>query len=1118
MTRGGAAVRPGNDDTDDTVIDGSPDLTRPADGAAPVAPGQLVTVRNRPWVVTEVTRSSLTTDDPARSAGAAAPHLVSLTSVEDDARDDELRVVWELEQGTSVHDQYELPSPSAGFDEPGRLDAFLDAVRWGAIASADKTALQAPFRSGVEIQDYQLDPVVRALSMPRTNLLIADDVGLGKTVEAGLVAQELMLRHRARSMLIVCPAGLTLQWRDEMRDKFGLDFRIVDTRLLRELRRSATGLSANPWTHHPRLIVSVDWLKRERPMRMLREVLPPVPEYPRAFDLLIVDEVHTCAPSGTGKYAVDSQRTRAVKLLAPHCEHRLFLSATPHNGYLESFTALLELLDDHRFARGVKPDDEQLRRVMVRRLKSELPPKWNGEPRFPRRVPHPLEVRYSDETRAAYAKLAEYARSRRDGNGGGNSGGKAGRTAADFVTTLLKKRFLSSPKAFAETVATHLETMTTRRPVEEAEPAPSVRVLRPLIDGVEEAEEDGEQEQAEAAARALTAARQAMRPLSDRERTLLKELDTWAVTAGKRADAKFARFREWLDAITCADGPLGDWTDERVIVFTEYRDTQRWLYEQLIAAKYPKERIALLYGGQDPKEREGVKTVFQESPDLSPVRILLGTDAASEGINLQAHCHRVLHWEIPWNPNRLEQRNGRVDRHGQRAHQVDVHHFVPEGWQGFDAAHDHQTDSGYEAGALEDEMHFLAVAARKTERIREDLGGAGEVIAAQVEQKMLGRRSDWTTADAEITKRSGKAVLKVERDLARDLEKLVNALAGSRQDLHLNAETLERVVRTGLQLAHRKDLTEVPDPQPDKGARCFRLPELPGAWARARNDGLRHPLTGADRPVVFDEAEARDRTDVVYLHLGHRLTQMCLRLLRAELWSGGDAKPRGTGDAHLGDRKLSRVTARVVPDGALRGPAVVAHGRVVISGSGGARLHEEVIAAGGLIEGGRLAVAKKEDVENWLDAATDDLPPEEVRTELSALWPDNLDARLSRALNTQANRRFRTLQSLLAKRCEEEVDGMRTVLEDLGRSIRERLDDTGHWQQESLFDVDDERRQLHADREALQERLRRLPQVIESETSALRRRWADPSPRWFPVSVTFLVPRSLAVTARQESR
>ncbi|WYB31791.1 SNF2-related protein [Streptomyces sp. SM1P] len=202
------------------------------------AHGQQVTVRNRPWIVTGVTRSAVSAEDPARAAAASAPHLVTLVSVEHDARDEELRVVWELEQGTLVHQQHALPSPTGGIDAPERLEAFLDAVRWSAIASADKTSLQAPFRSGAEIQDYQLAPVVRALSMPRTNLLIADDVGLGKTIEAGLVMQELMLRHRARTMLIVCPAGLTLQWQDEMRDKFGLDFRILNTATLKELRRS----------------------------------------------------------------------------------------------------------------------------------------------------------------------------------------------------------------------------------------------------------------------------------------------------------------------------------------------------------------------------------------------------------------------------------------------------------------------------------------------------------------------------------------------------------------------------------------------------------------------------------------------------------------------------------------------------------------------------------------------------------------------------------------------------------------------------------------------------------------------------------------------------------------
>ena len=209
--------------------------------------------------------------------------------------------------------------------------------------------------------------------MPRANLLIADDVGLGKTIEAGLVVQELLLRHRARTVLVVCPAGLCVKWQEEMRDRFGLEFRIVDTDAVRQLRRDR-GVGANVFTSFPRLIVSIDWLKDRRAQSLLDEVLAGVDHRrtPRTFDLLIVDEVHSAAPSGRGQYAVDSLRTKAIQRLAPHFEHRLFLSATPHNGYTESFTALLELLDPQRFARGVDPNPEQLARVLVRRLKREL--------------------------------------------------------------------------------------------------------------------------------------------------------------------------------------------------------------------------------------------------------------------------------------------------------------------------------------------------------------------------------------------------------------------------------------------------------------------------------------------------------------------------------------------------------------------------------------------------------------------------------------------------------------------------------------------------------------------------------------------------------------------------
>lgn len=1041
--------------------------------AAPV-PGQLVTVRNRQWIASDVVRGDVASSDPNLFTGRAQ-HLVTLVSIEDDARDDELRVVWELEPGTLVHDTAVLPSPSNGFDDPIELAAFLHAVRWGAIASADTTALQAPFRSGIQIEDYQLDPVVRALSMPRTNLLIADDVGLGKTIEAGLVMQELMLRHRARTMMIVCPAGLTLQWRDEMRDKFGMDFRIVDRALLAQLRRQR-GLYVNPWTHYPRLIVSMDWLKRDRPMRLLREVLPSSPRYPRTFDLLVVDEVHNCAPSGRGKYAVDSQRTTAIRALAPHCEHRLFLSATPHNGYLESFTALLEMLDDQRFARGVRPAEEQLAKVMVRRLKSSLPPKWDGSPRFGKRSLDHIEVEYSDDERHAHALLNRYAESRR------RSAGRAARAAADFVTTLLKRRLFSSPKAFAETVEVHLKTMSDRESA--GQRAGGERVLQPLFERVDEAADD-DSAYAEAEVEALTAVRGCAPPLSADERVMLTELKSWALGVQDKPDAKFAALRSWLDPVIESD--------ERVIVFTEYRDTQRWLYERMLAGGYAKEQLALLYGGQDEKDREHVKDVFTADPRLDPVRVLIATDSASEGINLQWHCHRVLHWEIPWNPNRLEQRNGRVDRHGQPAPEVQVRHFVPAAWR----------HVSFDAGSLEDELDFLRIAVQKVDRIREDLGSAGEVIAAQVERKMLGRQTEWQTADAEIGKRASRARLKVDRDLVRDLERLTSTLAGSRAALDLTPSTVEQVVRTALRLAHRRELRDAFAPE-GFDAPVYRLPELPGAWAAARNDGLYAPITGEERVVTFDQDAAAGRRDVVLLHLGHRLVQMCLRLLRAELW----AQARGAGSA----AKLSRVTARVVPGDVLMVPAVVAHGRVVVTGAEGTRLHEEVMAAGGLIEHGKLVRANQDEVESWLAAASDQPVGAAVRTQLTGLWPELSDP-LGKLLARRANDRARSMQALLRKRCDEEIKAVDAVLEELERSIRGALALTEQWEQQSLF-ADDEREQLRTDHDSLLNRLDLIPDQREDEIAALRRRYADPTERWFPAAVEFLVPAAIAKGAR----
>jgi len=301
-------------------------------------PGQIVNVRGSTWAVADVRRQGLPRS-PADEGTAQLTHVVSLQSLEEDRLGEELAVVWELEVGQTVAPDQGLPDAitADGFDDPNTLAAYVDAVRWGAVTSADADSYQAPFRSGANVEAYQLEPLRRALQSSRTNLLLADDVGLGKTIEAGLVIQELLLRHRARSVVIVCPPSLALKWQAEMRDKFGLDFVIVNSELLAATRRSH-GLAANPFRLYPRAILSMAWLPTLRAQRLLRSVYADVRDTSLArrfaFDILVVDEAHHVAPAspaaagGRRGYAVDSQRTTATRALAERCEHRLFLSAT----------------------------------------------------------------------------------------------------------------------------------------------------------------------------------------------------------------------------------------------------------------------------------------------------------------------------------------------------------------------------------------------------------------------------------------------------------------------------------------------------------------------------------------------------------------------------------------------------------------------------------------------------------------------------------------------------------------------------------------------------------------------------------------------------------------------
>jgi SNF2 family DNA or RNA helicase len=253
--------------------------------------------------------------------------LVRLSCLDDDAQGSQLEVLWEKEVDAELLGQTSWHKAlEHGFDPPKRFAAYLDAMRWNCVTATDPKLLQSPYRAGIQILDYQLEPLRKALLLPRVNLFIADDVGLGKTIEAGLIIRELLMRQKIRNLVVSCPPSVVVQWRDELESRFGLRMVIFDRDFMLRCRRER-GYAVNPWTTHSRFIISHALLRDETYAAPLRDWLGAVEPSPGS--LLVLDEAHNTAPASGSKYAIDSRLTKTVRELAPYFEHRLFLSATP---------------------------------------------------------------------------------------------------------------------------------------------------------------------------------------------------------------------------------------------------------------------------------------------------------------------------------------------------------------------------------------------------------------------------------------------------------------------------------------------------------------------------------------------------------------------------------------------------------------------------------------------------------------------------------------------------------------------------------------------------------------------------------------------------------------------
>ena len=745
--------------------------------------GMLARVRNRRGIVASVTPYD---GDAASDAGRL--HMVQVEYKDHDSPHSE-RLLWELEPGRELLEPNRLPrvhdAPPMPADD---FDALLRAARWTALmpyldpdgaGPLDRQPVSSPLHSGIRVEDYQLVPLLRALRMPRVNLLIADDVGLGKTVEAGLILKELLLRRRIRRVLVLAPAALRLQWRDELDAKFALPFEVVDRERTERLRREL-GIDANPWRSFGRIVASYHYLRQPDIQEQFLAASQTRDGSPRlAWDLLIVDECHNLMPSPFGD---DSELCRMLRRLAPCFEHRLFLSATPHNGHTRSFTGLLEMLDPVRFSQTDEMTGVQRRRadqLMVRRLKRELN-RESASPRFcERNPPEPVLLhrdRREDALSAAFDAFRQAVRR-------AIAAGRAGERAGTFAIEILGKRLLSCPTAFADSWRRARDGYA--RAEEAARAATDADVAAAKRSVERETSDDREAEQRSGAAAGVVGAW--LRGVADSVAAEMTAIDDALAALGfgpdgpppaernPVVDARFDALADLIGKLLLRPGddgaPPAFRDDERLVVFTEYKTTLdylerrlRELYEPAVrgggaaarTAASPSDpasppaaelhhaagpRILTLFGsggagGMDDAARNRVRQAFND-PD-SGVRILIATDAASEGLNLHRSARYLLHYDCPWNPSRLEQRNGRLDRYGQ-ARDVTVHHFLSDD---------------------DPDLQFLDYVIRKADEIREDLGSVNELFDVAAHNRLI----------------QGEDLARVEFELQHGLEREVERL------------------------------------------------------------------------------------------------------------------------------------------------------------------------------------------------------------------------------------------------------------------------------------------------------------------------------------------------------
>jgi superfamily II DNA or RNA helicase len=564
------------------------------------APGSRVLIRDEEWLIRRA--------DPSADGGS----LLTCDGISDLVRGQTALFLTELE------DDIEILDPAATLlvpDESPTYNAtmlYLESQRRRTVPN--DTRIHLGHRGVMNVVPYQLDPALQALQQPRARILIADSVGLGKTLEAGVLATELIQRGRGKRILVVTQKAMLTQFQKEWWSRFSIPLVRLDSTGLARVRNRIPA-NHNPFNHFDRSIISIDTLKSNLEYRNYLENA--------WWDMIVIDECHNVA-ARAGEQGL-AKRAKLARLLATRSDTLILLSATPHDGSARSFASLMALLDPTAISDpdDYTPEDFKDKGLVIRRFKKDIKDQVSAD--FQERITTCLRQAASAQEEAAYRSLLEIPFTQN----GQHKGGKQ----QQLQRVALQKGLFSSPAAALESANKRIELLK-QKSAPTAEEGTEVAHLQDFISTLE---------------------------------PLLND----ATASG------FSKYQRLLSHLKSADFAWNSQdAADRLVIFSERIETLNWLQKQLAKdLKLKDKQIDILHGGMPDTEQQEMVERFGRQDD--PIRVLLCSDVASEGLNLHYFSHRLVHFDLPWSLMVFQQRNGRVDRYGQK-HQPHIVYLFTE--------------------------------------------------------------------------------------------------------------------------------------------------------------------------------------------------------------------------------------------------------------------------------------------------------------------------------------------------------------------------------------------------------------------------------------------------------